>query len=313
MKKIGQTVFRTSFPLALAAAIAISSAGCSGSGAHTSSAPSESGQASTESSVVSIPTEPFTDIDINGGKPDVPDSSAAAGTTKPEQKTEDSAAASGTSSETAADSAATSAAASETAAPSEVAAADETSAAAETAETTDTDSSTADAAAAATSSTSETAAIVSDNGESAAADALDDGIPKRDTKDTALKESVLSEALVACTGWGQSAGSSLRAASASVMLLQWANETEAGNVDTALLSDTVKAEVNRLSDAQKENLKANWSSVSYDASMILDDFEEMRPILEDAGCAEAAKAASENPKAVKNWEALEHALDAVLK
>ena len=32
-----------------------------------------------------------------------------------------------------------------------------------------------------------------------------------------------------------------------------------------------------------------------------------------AGCAEAAKAASENPKAVKNWEALEHALDAVLK
>ena len=97
------------------------------------------------------------------------------------------------------------------------------------------------------------------------------------------------------------------------MLLQWANETEAGNVDTALLSDTVKAEVNRLSEAQKENLKANWSSVSYDASMILDDFEEMRPILEDAGCAEAAKAASENPKAVKNWEALEHALDAVLK
>ena len=319
MKKFGQTVFRTSFPLALAAAIAISSAGCSGSGAHTSSAPSESGQASTESSVVSIPTEPFTDIDINGGKPDVPDSSAAAGTTEPEQKTEDSAAASGTSSETAADSAATSAAASETvaasetAASSQVAAADETSAAAETAETTDTGSTTADAAAAATSSTSETAAIVSDNGESAAADALDDGIPKRDTKDTALKESVLSEALVACTGWGQSAGSSLRAASASVMLLQWANETEAGNVDTALLSDTVKAEVNRLSEAQKENLKANWSSVSYDASMILDDFEEMRPILEDAGCAEAAKAASENAKAVKNWEALEHALDAVLK
>ena len=125
MKKFGQTVFRTSFPLALAAAIAISSAGCSGSGAHTSSAPSESGQASTQSSVVSIPTEPFTDININGGKPDVPDSSAAAGTTGPEQKTEDSAAASGTSSETAADSAATSAAASETAASSEVAATEE--------------------------------------------------------------------------------------------------------------------------------------------------------------------------------------------
>lgn len=131
--------------------------------------------------------------------------------------------------------------------------------------------------------------------------------------DTALKESGLSRALEECTGWGQSAGSSLRAAAASVLLLQWANEADAAKADPALLADTVKKEVKGLSDEQQENLKANWSSVSFDASMILDSFDEVSPILEDAGCAEAAKEISQNKDSLANWEALEHALDAALK
>lgn len=142
---------------------------------------------------------------------------------------------------------------------------------------------------------------------------MEDGLPGRDTADTALKESVLSEALVECTGWGQSAGSSLRAATAAVLLLQWANEADAANADPALLADTVKAEVNRLSDSQKENLKANWSTISFDASLLLDSYDEISPILEDAGCAEAAKSITSNKNSLSNWEALEHALDAALK
>ena len=131
--------------------------------------------------------------------------------------------------------------------------------------------------------------------------------------DTAMKDSVLSEALVECTGWGQSAGSSLRAAAASVMLLQWANEVDAANVDSEVLANTVKAEVSRLSDDQQENLKENWSSISFDASMILDSYDEIAPVLEDAGCAEAAKNLSGNKNTLANWEAAEHALNAVLK
>lgn len=180
------------------------------------------------------------------------------------------------------------------AAPADTAAAQSTSAAAAD------DASTADAATAAAAETADSSAASATAAETAAAD-------------TALKESVLSRALEECTGWGQSAGSSLRAAAASVLLLQWANEADAAKADPALLADTVKKEVKGLSDEQQENLKANWSSVSFDASMILDSFDEVSPILEDAGCAEAAKEISQNKDSLANWEALAHALDAALK
>lgn len=179
------------------------------------------------------------------------------------------------------------------AAPADAAAAQSTSAAAA-------DDASSTAAAAETAETADSSAASATAAETAAAD-------------TALKESGLSRALEECTGWGQSAGSSLRAAAASVLLLQWANEADAAKADPALLADTVKKEVKGLSDEQQENLKANWSSVSFDASMILDSFDEVSPILEDAGCAEAAKEISQNKDSLANWEALEHALDAALK
>lgn len=184
-------------------------------------------------------------------------------------------------------------------------AASATAAAAETADTSADDKAASDTE---TSSADSTAAA-----ESADDDFFEDDIPERDKADTALKESVLSEALVECTGWGQSAGSSLRAALASVLLLQWANDVKAADADSALLADTVKTEVNRLSDVQQENLKENWSSISYDASMILDSYDEIGPVLEDAGCAEAAKGISSDKNSLANWEALEHALNAALK
>lgn len=185
------------------------------------------------------------------------------------------------------------------AAPADAAAAQSTSAAAAMPGA-GTDDGASTAAAAAASESADSAAASATAAETAAAD-------------TALKESLLSRALEECTGWGQSAGSSLRAAAASVLLLRWANEADAAKADPALLADTVKAQVSRLSDEQQENLKENWSSVSFDASMILDSYDEVGPILEDAGCAEAAKEISQNKDSLANWEALEHALDAALK
>ena len=275
MIKLGKPVLHKTFALALAVAMAVTAAGCSGT-AHTTSAPSDAPQAATEAAAV--PTAPSADAAKDAG------TSAAAEIAEPEDTT----------------------AATAAAAEADTAAAASTEA--ETADSSDTSAETA--AADATSSTAETAAA---DPEDSAAEAIKDGVPERDKADTALKESVLSEALVECTGWGQSAGSSLRAAAASVMLLQWANAADAANADPTLLASTVKDEVNRLSDAQKENLKANWSSISYDASMILDSFDEISMILDDAGCADAAKEISGNKQSVANWEALEHALDAVLK
>lgn len=275
MIKFGKPVFHKTFALALAAAMAVTAAGCSGT-AHTTSAPSDAPQAATEAAAV--PTAPSADAAKDSG------TSAAAEIAEPEDTT----------------------AATAAAAEADTAAAAST--AAETADSSDTSAETA--AADATSSTAEAAAA---DPEDSAAEAIKDGVPERDKADTALQESVLSEALVECTGWGQSAGSSLRAATASVMLLQWANAADAANADPTLLANTVKDEVNRLSDAQKENLKANWSSISFDASMILDSFDEISMILDDAGCADAAKEISGNKQSVANWEALEHALDAVLK
>ena len=258
---------------ALALAAAMA-AGCSGT-AHTTSAPSDAPQAATEAAAVPTAPSAAADAAKDAG------TSAAAEIAEPEDTTA-------------------------AAAEADTAAAASTEA--ETADSSDTSAETA--AADATSSTAEAAAA---DPEDSAAEAIKDGVPERDKADTALKESVLSEALVECTGWGQSAGSSLRAAAASVMLLQWANEADAANADPTLLAGTVKDEVNRLSDAQKENLKANWSSISFDASLILDSFDEISMILDDAGCTDAAKEISGNKQSVANWEALEHALDAVLK
>ena len=259
MIKLGKPVLHKTFALALAAAMAVTAAGCSGT-AHTTSAPSDAPQAATEAAT---------------------EETAAAEIAEPEDTT---------------------------AATAEADTAAAASTEAETADSSDTSAETA--AADATSSTAEAAAA---DPEDSAAEAIKDGVPERDKADTALQESVLSEALVECTGWGQSAGSSLRAAAASVMLLQWANAADAANADPTLLAGTVKDEVNRLSDAQKENLKANWSSISFDASLILDSFDEISMILDDAGCTDAAKEISGNKQSVANWEALEHALDAVLK
>ena len=137
-------------------------------------------------------------------------------------------------------------------------------------------------------------------------------LDQREDPDTALKESVLFQALVECTGWGQSAGSSLRAASAATELLRWANEAEAAAADPEILEAAAADEISRLTPEEQADLVSNWSSISYDVSMILDDFDEITLLLEDAGSLESAREASENKKALDNWRAASKAIEAAM-
>lgn len=147
---------------------------------------------------------------------------------------------------------------------------------------------------------------------SAEAIALRDGLPERSGADTDLKESVLSQALYACTGWGQSTGSSLHAISAATLLLDWSNSVSAGSADHALLEDTVRSEIARLSPVQVQTLRDNWSFIYYDADTILDSFKDVESLAEDAGCLEDARKVSENKNSRKNWRAVYDAIEDAL-
>ena len=143
--------------------------------------------------------------------------------------------------------------------------------------------------------------------------ALREGLPERSGADTDLKESVLSQALYACTGWGQSTGSSLHAISAATLLLDWSNSVSAGSTDPALLEDTVRSEIDRLSPVQAQTLRDNWSFIYYDADTILDSFQDVEGLAEDAGCLEDARKVSENKNSRKNWKAVYDAIQKALE
>ena len=149
-------------------------------------------------------------------------------------------------------------------------------------------------------------------GERTAKAALKDGVPERKGKDTGLKESLLSEALVKCTGWGQSTGSSLHAAAAATQILDWSNQAGAGKADKAALFKTVETEYKRLSDEQQKNLQNNWSFISYDVETMLDSFTDIEGVLSDAGCLETAKAAVADENVLENWKAAHDALEAAV-
>lgn len=150
------------------------------------------------------------------------------------------------------------------------------------------------------------------DGEKTAAAALQDGVPERTGEDTGLKESLLSEALVQCTGWGQSTGSSLHAAAAATQILDWSNQADAGKADQAVLLKAVETEYKRLSDEQQKNLQSNWSFISYDVETMLDSFTDIEGVLSDAGCLETAKAAVSDKNVLENWKAAHDALEAAI-
>ena len=168
-----------------------------------------------------------------------------------------------------------------------------------------------------TAGTDSSASVITGNAAaeystSAEAIALRDGLPERSGADTDLKESVLSQALYSCTGWGQSTGSSLHAISAATLLLDWSNSVNAGSADPALLEDTVRSEIGRLSPVQVQTLRDNWSFIYYDADTILDSFKDVESLAEDAGCLDNARKVSENKNSRKNWRAVYDAIEDAL-
>lgn len=168
-----------------------------------------------------------------------------------------------------------------------------------------------------TAGTDSSASVITGNAAaeystSAEAIALRDGLPERSGADTDLKESVLSQALYSCTGWGQSTGSSLHAISAATLLLDWSNSVNAGSADPALLEDTVRSEIGRLSPVQVQTLRDNWSFIYYDADTILDSFKDVESLAEDAGCLDDARKVSENKNSRKNWRAVYDAIEEAL-
>ena len=282
--KTGSRVLSAALFVAVAAAVVITSTGCRSS-AHSSSAPADPAESnvSAQTSAGAFPVAVPADSTAQSSTA-ATEAAAAADTTD----NKDTAAQSGTAS-TVAEAAA--------------------------------DSTAADPAAANTAGTSENREIYdvpadapenTGAGGTSAASVIESA-PARDKADTALLESVLSEVLVDCTGWGQSAGSSLRAASAATRLLRWANQAKAGSADTAALQEAAAAELGRLSANQSSSIKDNWSFISYDADTILDDIEELKNVLEDAGCLETAKDAAADENARSNWKAASEAIEAALR
>lgn len=142
-----------------------------------------------------------------------------------------------------------------------------------------------------------------------------DMVPSRENagEDTALLESELSKALVKCTGWGQSAGSSLSAGLAATELITWSGKANAGSADADTLKKVIQEEVERFTPDQQDLMKGNWPFIRYDAENIFDDFDSMSGLLDDAGCLAAAKEATSAPDAEKNWKAASDAFNAVLR
>ena len=282
--KTGSRVLSAALFVAVAAAVVITSTGCRSS-AHSSSAPADPAESnvSAQTSAGAFPVAVPADSTAQSSTA-ATEAAAAADTTD----NKDTAAQSGTAS-TVAEAAA--------------------------------DSTAADPAAANTAGTTENREIYdvpadapenTGAGGTSAASVIESA-PARDTAETALLETVLSEVHVDCTGWGQSAGSSLRAASAATRLLRWANQAKAGSADTAALQEAAAAELGRLSANQRSSIKDNWSFISYDADTILDDIEELKNVLEDAGCLETAKDAAADENARSNWKAASEAIEAALR
>ena len=301
MKKTGLIITRTAFSIVLAATVAAAASGCGKSSVTSPSSAEEtssSGISSAENSAAEAATSPDAEEALLFGTDDqlpvVFGSTSELSDPLPENTQEDA-----TVSDTATDL-------------SDSGATGATSAAPDLSDSGATGATSAAPALPGLPPVPSASAPSESEGERTAKAALKDGVPERKGKDTGLKESLLSEALVKCTGWGQSTGSSLHAAAAATQILDWSNQAGAGKADKAALFKTVETEYKRLSDEQQKNLQNNWSFISYDVETMLDSFADIEGVLSDAGCLETAKAAVADENVLENWKAAHDALEAAV-
>ena len=315
MKKTGLIITRTAFSIVLAVTVAAAATGCSGSNAAAPSAVEEtsSGISSAENSAAEAATSPDAEEALLFGTddqlPHIPGSTSESSHPLPENAQENS-----TVSASAPDLSDSGATGSTGAAPdlSDSGATGAASAVPDLSDSGATGATSAGPALPGLPPVPSASTPSESEGERTAAAALQDGVPDRKGEDTGLKESQLSEALVKCTGWGQSTGSSLHAAAAATQILDWSNQAGAGKADRAVLFKTVETEYKRLSDEQQKNLQNNWSFISYDVETMLDSFDDIEGVLSDAGCLETAKAAVADENVLENWKAAHDALEAAV-
>ncbi len=116
-----------------------------------------------------------------------------------------------------------------------------------------------------------------------------------------IDEEGLKAMMDACTGWGATAGSSLRQAQAAAELLAWAEANPTWSVSTGIVIRQVLADY---PEETKANFWENWPQVVLLANDAIDDLESVKGTFEDAGCLEKAQTAVESYMLSDHWDTL---------
>ena len=117
-------------------------------------------------------------------------------------------------------------------------------------------------------------------------------------------EENLQVALANCIGWGGTAGDSLSAVNAAIMLMSWANDNSLKDSDNAAVEAMLKTRYNNMNSEEQKNFRQNWQTISDTADMILTDYEAVADTVEDAGCAERVNMVRTNVNSASNWAEL---------
>ena len=128
-------------------------------------------------------------------------------------------------------------------------------------------------------------------------------LPMQDDADGLTAEELFA-ALTACTGYAGSAGSSLKGARAACSLAAFAAEKQLANADERYLSEAIADALAALSEEQKAELSFNLPSIHTVLTGAFENYESVRGLFEDSGCAEDIALLLADPSAAKHFSAL---------
>lgn len=114
----------------------------------------------------------------------------------------------------------------------------------------------------------------------------------------------LRAALALGTGWGGSAGTSLKRAIASSALLDWGEDNSAASLNRANLVAQVRSWLTGGDRSMTDNFRENWPNISAFGTSMVNDMAANAGLLVDAG---RPNARASYPAA--NWDALSSAIE----
>lgn len=127
--------------------------------------------------------------------------------------------------------------------------------------------------------------------------------PLQDDADGMTAKEVLA-ALVGCTGYAGTAGSSLKNANAACQLAAFADEKQIADLDPSLLSESIADALNGLTEEQAGELSFNLESIHIALTEAFTDYESIRGLFEDAGAKEEILLLLAAPRAYEHYSAL---------